>query len=31
MFAITTDADLYVSLGENKDQESKVCRIINIL
>ena len=23
--SITTDADLYVSFEENKDQESKVC------
>ena len=29
--SITTDDDLHVNLGENKDQESKVCRIVNVL
>ena len=28
MFYMITDADLYVSLGDNEDQESKVCKTI---
>ena len=31
MFCMITDADLYVSLGDYEDQESKVCRTINML